>query len=85
MDERKMYRHMYAVLCGAASEAVEELDRGDYDQARERLIYGLESAEDYYIQQWEQLFLGQDLTLEERRERWARQEEAFRAMEEEDE
>lgn len=50
MKESEMYRHLYALLCFAASEAVEQMDLSHYDLARETLTEALETAEEFYIE-----------------------------------
>ena len=82
MDKLEMYQHMYAILCGAASEAVEDIDREEYDRAREKLINGLESAEDFFVEQSDELYHGQRFTREERRAHWAMLDETLREIEE---
>ena len=45
-----MYARMYAIVCGAASDAIECLDRGEYASARVCLLAALERAEEIYLQ-----------------------------------
>lgn len=49
MDELEMYRHLYALLCGAASQAIEHMDSLNYGLARDTLKAVLEQAENCYI------------------------------------
>ena len=49
MDELEMYRRMYAILCAAASRAVEDMDDLNYGAARKNLMQALELAEGIYI------------------------------------
>ena len=49
MDELEMYRRMYAILCVAASRAVEEMDEFNYGKARKTLTQALELAEGIYM------------------------------------
>ena len=49
MDKLEMYQHMYAMLCAAASEAIEHMDAQNYGLAREALRSALERAEECYI------------------------------------
>jgi len=50
MDTPEMYRHLYALLCSAASEAVEHMDLLNYGQARKTLTEALERAEEFYVE-----------------------------------
>lgn len=43
------YSKMYAILCGAASEAIDFIDQRDFRAARECLLTALETAESLYI------------------------------------
>ena len=43
------YAKLYAIVCGAASEAVELMDAGDIAGARACLLAALEEAEELYI------------------------------------
>ena len=45
----KQYQIMYAVLCGAASDAVDALEAGDADKARLLLKTALLVAEEMYV------------------------------------
>lgn len=43
------YEKMYAILCAAASEAVDALDAGEFSAARKRLLEALAAAEELYV------------------------------------
>ena len=43
------YAKLYAIVCGAASDAVELIDRGNFEAARACLLAALEEAEELYI------------------------------------
>lgn len=48
--ETKMYRRMYAILCCAASEAIDALELpGNVERAKEILQQALWEAEDIYV------------------------------------
>jgi len=49
MDKLEMYRHLYALVISAASEAIEHMDAQNYGLAREALRSALERAEECYI------------------------------------
>lgn len=43
------HAQMYAILCGAASDAIEHIDHGDSAAARACLLAALEEAEELYL------------------------------------
>lgn len=47
--EKDMYAHLYATLCGAASDAIELIDSGKPMEARRLLQITLTKAEEYYV------------------------------------
>lgn len=46
--ELTLYQHMYAILCGAASRAIEELEPGCSAKTATRLQPALQQAEEGY-------------------------------------
>ncbi len=54
MDKLEMYQHLYAMLCAAASEAVEHMDSFNYGMARSTLKEAMEKAEELYIAESEE-------------------------------
>ena len=51
MDKLEMYRHLYALVISAASEAIEHMDLLRYDMARDALTEALEIAEEFYMEE----------------------------------
>ena len=47
--EEKIFQHMYAILCEAASNSIDLLAAGRADAAAEQLKTALEEAEECYI------------------------------------
>lgn len=50
---RRMYQKMYCRLFNAVTDALEELERQNYGQAKERLILAQQECEELYLQETE--------------------------------
>ncbi|MBP3493034.1 MAG: hypothetical protein J6J83_00305 [Oscillospiraceae bacterium] len=48
-----MYQKMYCRLFNAVTDALEELERQNYGQAKERLILAQQECEELYLQETE--------------------------------
>ena len=51
MEHNDIHAHMYAMLCVAASEAIDLIDAGKHSKARSLLEKALDEAEDLYIEE----------------------------------
>ena len=54
-SENMDYQKMYAIVCAAASDAIDLMDRGDTTQARELLARALLRAEEIYLDSGEKV------------------------------
>ena len=83
MNDSPIHARMYAMLCVAASQAIDLIDAGKPKAARQLLKDTLDEAEDYYIEETEteifNLYPPKKLTPEEREQlhswRWEREED----------